>query len=74
MIIIKVILSVFAVIFLVDIIFNLFGGSRASDITNALCSPLFGIFYPHISMITGLLIWLIEFAFVVSCVWAWISL
>lgn len=74
MINLKVIWPVFAVIFLVDIIFNLFGSNCASDITSVLCSPLHGIFYPHFSMITGLLIWLIEFAFVVSCLCAWISL
>lgn len=70
--VIKIIWSCIAFLLLLDVIFNLFAGRRASDITGALCSPLFGILYPHVNMITGLFIWLIEVAVIISAVWLWI--
>ena len=47
MLILKIILSVLAAILLLDVVINLFAGSRASDITNSLCRPLFGLLYPQ---------------------------
>ena len=71
MLILKIILSVLAAILLLDVAINLFAGSRASDITNSLCRPLFGLFYPHVTMIVGLFIWIIEIAIIVSGIWVW---
>ena len=41
------------------------GDAGASGITNGLCRPLFGIFYPHLSMFAGLLVWMFEIIWVV---------
>ena len=71
MLILKIILSVLAAILLLDVAINLFAGSRASDITNSLCRPLFGLLYPHVTMIVGLFIWIIEIAIIVSGIWVW---
>lgn len=59
------------VIFLFDAISNLFGSGNAGGLTNALCKPFFGVFYPKIGMFTGLLLWVIEFAVIISAVWIW---
>ena len=72
MLILKIILSVLAAILLLDVVINLFAGSRASDITNGLCRPLFGLLYPHVTMIVGLFIWIIEIVIIVSGIWVWI--
>ena len=71
--VIKIILSCFGLIFLIDIVLNLFAGKKASDITNSLCRPLFGCLYPHVTMVVGLFIWLIEFGIVISAIWLWIK-
>ena len=70
---IKILLSVLGVIFLIDVIINLFGSKNAGGLTTALCRPFFGIFYPRIGMFTGLLLWLVEIAVVISAVWIWFA-
>lgn len=69
--ILKLLLSIFGVIFAIDVIFNLFGGKNAGSMTNVLCKPFFGFFYKKLHMFSGLILWLIEFAIIISAIWIW---
>jgi hypothetical protein len=65
MLAVSVVLAVVAVVILVDVLRFLFSAKGgASGITNGLCRPLFGIFYPHLSMFAGLLVWMFEIIWV----------
>lgn len=69
--VVKIILSVIGFLLLIDIVSNLFGGRSAGGLTTALCRPFFGVLYPKIGMFLGLILWLIEFAIVISVIWMW---
>ena len=73
MLFLKIILSILGLIFLMDVVFNLFGAGNAGGLTNALCKPFFGALYPRIGMFTGLLLWIVEIAIIVSAIWIWIA-
>ena len=67
----KIALSVFAGLLALDVVMNLFGGKNAGSMTNALCKPFFGLFYEQLHMFSGLILWLIEFAIIISAIWIW---
>lgn len=69
--VVKTILSIIGFLLLIDIVSNLFGGKSAGGMTTALCRPFFGAFYPKLGMFSGLFLWLIEFAIVISAIWIW---
>ena len=75
MLVVFVVLAVVAVVFLVDVLRFLFSAKGgASGITNGLCRPLFGIFYPHLSMFAGLLVWMFEIIWVAVTAMLWLKI
>jgi hypothetical protein len=70
MLILNIILTLFAVVFAADY-FRAFFRSNAGAITGGLCRPCFGLFYPHLKMLQGFLVWLLEFAVILAGAAIW---
>ena len=71
MLTIKIVLSIFAVIFAADYILAFFR-ANAGAIATGLCRPCFGLFYPHLKMLQGFLVWLLEFAVILAGAAIWV--
>lgn len=70
MLTLNIVLTVLAVIFAADYIHAFFRGN-AGAITGGLCRPCFGLFYPHLGMKSGALLWLAEFGLILVAVILW---
>ena len=70
MLILNIILTLFAVVFAADY-FRAFFRSNAGAITGGLCRPCFNLFYPHLGMKSGALVWLAEFGIILAAVALW---
>lgn len=66
----EIIFTIISVVFILDYYLAFFR-SNCCGITEGLCKPCFGIFYPHLGMKTGALVWLAEFTFILITVWLW---
>jgi hypothetical protein len=70
MLLFKLTLSILSVLFIADYCLAFIGGN-AGTFTGGLCRPCFSLFYPHLSMKSGAIVWLAEFAVILLGVLIW---
>lgn len=70
MLLLKILCSLLSVLFVIDF-YSRFMGGNAGNVSTGLCRPFFGIFYPKMGMVTGLLCWILEGVLTVSGVICW---
>lgn len=68
---IKILSSLFSILFMMDF-YSRFIGRNAGNVSTGLCRPFGGIFYPKMGMVKGLLGWMLEAVLTVCGIACWI--